>query len=344
MNIVDDAPIGDANLRPEIALSWRRSLMSGLDPGSAVDRPTVAEVDRRSRLLVAATPVLDQIAGELAGTTFCVVLADRDAWIVDRRFGEARLESSMDGAGVVPGCQFLEQRTGTNSIATAFELRRGISVLGEEHFIESFKKFSCYGHPILNPVTRRLEGVLDITCPAEHASPLPAPYLVRAARDIEARLLEGAHEAERRPLAAYQAAASRQARPVLMLGGDVVLANAAAMELLEAADQAVLRGIALDSPPGRRMERSLRLASGQPVGVTFERIPGAGGVLFEFRAGSSHSPHAKPPPHSTRRPGTTPGDRWCVHSIVCVRAVHCQTGEKRAAPRQWRSSTPSTVR
>jgi hypothetical protein len=129
-----------------------------------------------------------------------------------------------------------------------------------------------------------------------------------------------------------------------MLGGDVVLANAAAMELLEAADQAVLRGIALDSPPGRRMERSLRLASGQPVGVTFERIPGAGGVLFEFRAGSSHSPRANPPPHSTRRPGTTPGDRWCVHSIVCVRAVHCQTGEKRAPPRQWRSTTPSTVR
>lgn len=131
-------------LRPEIAQSWRRAELFGLSPDSSVDCATVADIDRRSRLVVAAGPVLDQAARELAGTAFSLVLADRDAWIVDRRFGESRFESVLDRVGVVPGKRFTEENTGTNSIATVFELRQGLAVLGHEHFIDSFKDFACY--------------------------------------------------------------------------------------------------------------------------------------------------------------------------------------------------------
>lgn len=96
-------------LRPEIALSWRRAELSGLRPDAALDSLTVADIDRRSRLVVAAEPVLDQATRELADTAFSLVLADRDAWIVDRRFGDTRLESTFDRLGVVPGTKFTRQ-------------------------------------------------------------------------------------------------------------------------------------------------------------------------------------------------------------------------------------------
>lgn len=275
--------IPDRPSRPVIASSWQRAAMSGLDPAAAVDGLSVEEIDRCSRLMVAAGPVLDEMAAELEGTGFCVILADSAARIIDLRFGQRSLRPKMEEVGVAKGRRFLEETTGTNSIATTFEVRHGVAVHGEEHFIESLKKFSCYGHPVLHPVTRRLEGVLDITCLAENENPLLAPFLVRAARQIEERLLAGTREAEQRLLAAFQGVVRRDRnRPVVALAGDVFLANSSAVELLDTADHAVLRGMAVDASVGRSRSLPMRLATGQDVLTSFERI--AHGAVFTFEA------------------------------------------------------------
>ncbi|MFB6638862.1 sigma-54-dependent Fis family transcriptional regulator [Streptomyces chartreusis] len=279
----DDSFITEARLRPEISQSWRRSLLSGLRPDAGVRLEPSVDIDQRGRLQVAATPVLDQLALELADTGFGILLADSRARIVARRFGERRLETAFDRAGIAIGSLFLEETTGTNSIATAFELRRGCTVLGEEHYIESFKGFSCYGHPLISRVTGRLEGVLDISCPAQLANPLLGPFLARAAREIEARLLRGAREAEHRLLTSYQAAAAGGRRAVAAFAEGVVMASATAMELLDPCDHAVLRGMAADLPArDHPVRRKVELSSGRAVSVTFRAVPGTGGVLAEI--------------------------------------------------------------
>ncbi|NBE51860.1 sigma-54-dependent Fis family transcriptional regulator [Streptomyces boluensis] len=268
-------------LREEIALSWRRSQLSGLRPSSPTDRLTWAEIDRGSRLVRAAAPVLDQMAEQLADTPLSVILADRNALIVDRRFGERTVGTALDGIGVVPGIQYLEETTGTNAIATPHELRRGVSVHGDEHFLEALKRFACYGHPIVHPVTKRLQGVLDITARSEDANPLFAPFLVRAVKDIEQRLLDSARESTQLLFAAFQSA-RRRSTPVLVLGEELVLANAAAADLLDATDHAVLRDLAADVVSLGPKSRRLRLCSGTVVQVRAERIVGTGGAAFEL--------------------------------------------------------------
>jgi sigma-54 dependent transcriptional regulator, acetoin dehydrogenase operon transcriptional activator AcoR len=267
--------------RPEIARSWRRAELAGLDPALPIHRLGHQEFDRRSRLLLAATPVLDAIAENLAGTAFSVALADRDARIVARRFGQARLEHHLDALGITPGRRFTEETTGTNAIATVHELRSGVTVHGEEHYVESLRRFSCYGHPIVHPATGRLDGILDITCPAEQATELLKPFLTRGVRDIERMLLEGAREAEHRLMRAFHAASARGRQPVLALAEDVVLANPAAMELLEPADHAALRGLAADLPRAVLAHR-LTLSSGREATVRVEPVPSTGGALFTF--------------------------------------------------------------
>lgn len=269
--------------RPTIALSWQRAAMSGLDPGAPVDNLTVEEVDRRSRLMVAAQPVLDEATEELEGTGFSLILADRSARLVDIRCGIGALRPHLEKVGALPGSRFVEETTGTNSIATTFELRQGVAVRGEEHFIEAFKKFSCYGHPVVHPVTHRVEGVLDITCLSEHDNPLLAPFIVRAARHIADRLLEGSRERDQRMLAAFQDAQLRdRSRPVVALGDDVLLANGPAIELLDMADHAVLRGLAADAPVGRVSSRKLVLATGREVLASIQRTGGNDGALVAF--------------------------------------------------------------
>lgn len=286
--------------RPVIALSWRRAAMSGLDPGTPVDNLAIEDVDRRSRLMVAAEPVLDELADELDGTGFSLILADRSARLVDIRCGTTALRTRMETLGARQGSRFVEETTGTNSIATTFEIRRGVAVRGEEHFVEAFKKLSCYGHPVVHPVTHRVEGVLDITCLSEHENPLLAPFVVRAARQIADRLLEGARERDRRMLEVFQNAQLRdRSRPVVALGEDLLLANAAATELLDMEDHAVLRGLVVDAPAHRVVSRRLVLATGRHVLASVQRLPGSGNALVTFDTVEPHETPAVSPVPAT---------------------------------------------
>ncbi|RKT88799.1 Transcriptional regulator of acetoin/glycerol metabolism [Saccharopolyspora antimicrobica] len=269
--------------RAEIESSWRRASMSGLRPEAALDRLSIGEFDPRSRLLVATTPVLDELTDRLAGTTFCIALADSTGRIVDRRFTDPRTERALDRISAVPGAQFTEENAGTNALGTPLEIMRGVTVHGREHFVEALKVFSCYGHPIRNPVTRRIEGVLDITGVGPEANPLFAPLMQRAVEDIEQRLWEGARQAERRLLQAFQHAAQRRCRALVGFGDELVLTNRAALDLLDPSDHAVLRDIASAAPGSGELARELVLGSGAPVTLRAHKVGGTpDGVLVEL--------------------------------------------------------------
>lgn len=269
--------------RAEIESSWRRASLSGLRPESALDRLSIGEFDPRSRLLVAATPVLDELTIRLAGTTFCIALADSACRIVDRRFTDLRTERALDQISAVPGAQYTEENAGTNALGTPLEIMRGVTVHGREHFVEALKVFSCYGHPIRNPVTRRIEGVLDITGVGPEANPLFAPLLQRAVEDIEQRLWEGARQAEKRLLQAFQNAAQRRCRALVAFGDELVLTNRAALDLLDPSDHAVLRDIASAAPGTGELARDLVLGSGAPVTLRALKVSGTpDSVLVEL--------------------------------------------------------------
>ncbi|TDD30007.1 hypothetical protein E1218_02465 [Kribbella turkmenica] len=271
------------HLRPEIALSWQRSLLCGLTPDEPREPATIPEIDRSSRLLDAARPILEQLADDLSGTDFCLLLANRNACIVDRYSSGPGIARQLDGIGAVVGRPFTEELTGTNSIGTALELRHGVAVNGKEHFIAAMKRFSCYGQPILHPITRRVEAILEITSPVQIAPRLWIPIINRAAKDIEHRLRAGARLAEQRMLAAYEEACGRGRRPVVVLGDNLVLANPAAVDLLHIADHALLREMAAQPGAAPRWEQNILLESGLRSAVTFERIPDSNGAgLFDI--------------------------------------------------------------
>jgi transcriptional regulator of acetoin/glycerol metabolism len=287
-------------LRPEIALSWRRSSLSGLDPATPVAGTDGAEVTRRSRLLDAAAPVLDRLAGELAGTGFCLMLADRDATLVDLRPGTRRVGASVEAIGAEVGRRFTEDTSGTNSIATSHELRAGVAVHGQEHYLEALKPFSCYGRPLLQPATRRTAGVLDITCLAADDSALLGPYLHQAVHEIEARLLETAGITERRALAAFQAAAAGASHAVLVLHDDVVLADTRAAALVCPADHATLRRIGERLGPQSEATCTVELVNGvAPVRVRrVEGVPSA--LVIEIGAADGAASGCLPTTFSQR--------------------------------------------
>src|ERR1700744_5051391 len=265
-----------------IADSWQRSRLSGLSPWSTFDALKTDDYDSSSRLLRAAGPVLDRMAAALNGSDYCVMLADCDARIVATRWGCARGRRIIELLGEeVQGTIFREETTGTNSIATTYELRRAVAVHRDEHFLAQLHGLSCYGHPIIDPHTRRLEGVLNITCLAGEQNPLLAPYVARAAAEIEQRLLEDRSPNERALLAALQRElrAGRD-RPTLAIGRDILVANAAAIELLDAPDHALIRDIAASCTGETTQAARVTLSKNRGADITCRTLtPTAGAVL-----------------------------------------------------------------
>ncbi|MFJ4653415.1 sigma-54-dependent Fis family transcriptional regulator [Nocardia sp. NPDC088792] len=280
---------GQPALRPVIAASWRRAELAGLDPGTQLSTACLDTVDPDSRLMWAAVPILDEIGAALEGTDFVTVLADRDSRLLGLRSGTPSTRTRLERLGLVAGRHLHEDAIGTNSLATAAEVGAGVLVQGAEHFIDELKQFSCYGHPIFHPTTHRLEGVLDITCTTADSGALLVPFVVSAVRRIEERLLAGSRWNEQQLLGAFHATVLRdRAAPVAAIGRDVFLANDAAVDLLDAADHAVLRGIAADLPLDRSWLR-LTLSSGRAVRISVRRV--ADGALLIFR-GEDEAPTA----------------------------------------------------
>ena len=226
-------------VRPEIARSWMRSRQSGVRPDGdpATSR---AEFDPERRLLRLAQPALDRLADEVADADVTVILTDPRGLVLDRRAGSAALRRGLDRVHLAPGHLYSEETVGTNGIGTAAEDRRSAWVVGSEHYAEWLRWLSCAGTPIRNPITGRIEGVLDLTCRLKDTNPLMVPFVKEGVREIERLLYEDASWRDRDLLDRFESVARRSRRPVVALNGRTVIANAAAARLLEPADHALL--------------------------------------------------------------------------------------------------------
>lgn len=255
-----------ASLRRPIADSWRRAELAGLTPATAFDGLRYDAVDTTSALLVAAAPVLDNLNERLTGTGFTTLLVDRDGRVARRWSSDERAGRAFDSLGVAAGASLLEDRIGTNAPGTVLETRASIMVNADEHFAEPLRAVSCFGQPIVHPVTRRIEGVLDVSALMAAVNPLVPPLVAGVVAEIEQRLLDGSRVSERRLLGAFQAVAHRR-RPVVALHGDTLICNQAATDLLSATDIALLRILAADLPSTGAPRLPLTLESGERVEV-----------------------------------------------------------------------------
>ncbi|QYB00927.1 hypothetical protein I1A62_26985 [Rhodococcus sp. USK10] len=107
--------------------------------------------------------------------------------------------------------------------------------------------------------------------------------MIRSARQIGERLLEESRQAEQRIFRSFQGATARaRTRPVIAIGDDILLANTAAVQILEPADHALLRALAVEAPMGREANCNIRLSTGQCLSASVLRIAGSGVALFTF--------------------------------------------------------------
>lgn len=224
---------------PNVLNSWRRSRDLHVHP-DRVELPYLREPDTDTPLTHAAAPVLRRIADDLSEQAVSVVLTSADGLVLDRIAPDSKIEKMLDDVRLARGYSYAEQFAGTNGIGTTLETGQPSFIKGSEHYVGTLGRLACAGSPIREPVTRRILGVIDLTCWAKQADPLLFVLAKSAGSQIEDRIRAMNNETETALLDAYLKQSRRYPAGVLAIGGDVVLMNPYLRQALDAADQTAL--------------------------------------------------------------------------------------------------------
>jgi hypothetical protein len=150
-------------------------LRDGTAVGGRADGPDLRCLPGPRRLRRAAAlrgQALDRFAQQLAGTRVGLVLADADGRVVGRWAPDSSALRTLARVSIEEGYVLAEDLAGTNRIGTALEVLAPVTMFGAEHHAEPLQNLVCAGVPIRHPLTRRIEGVLDLACPADDANGL----------------------------------------------------------------------------------------------------------------------------------------------------------------------------
>lgn len=264
---------GAAGVPEVVAASWERSQAAGVD----FARPQAdfsEEFDPRSLLVRCATPVLAQLTTETVDLPLVIALTDGRARLLHRIDSSPTVGRLLDRVDFAPGFDYSESSMGTNGVGTVFEAGQSISVVGPEHFTENLQSFACAGAPIIDPITGRVAGVLDISSLAQTWSPIMHTLARSAAKDISRNLLMDRNQAQQALFETYLRVEAKHSRQCVFAFGDsVFIANASAQSLFDGEEQRTLREHATFLMGHRdRAVGTLELPSGRMVSIRGTRI------------------------------------------------------------------------
>ena len=179
--------------RALVERSWSRVLASGLDPGRANARDPVRfdEVERLRRESPLAT-VIDDLLRLADG--FLLVVTDADGVILWRA-GPVALRRRADVLGFGEGANWTETAVGTNAIGTALVEAAPVQLFSAEHFEQAQHAWYCTAHPVHDPRTGELLGIVDVSGPALTLHPAIEALVAMGVRLAEAQLWR--HHADR---------------------------------------------------------------------------------------------------------------------------------------------------
>lgn len=219
-----------------VVASWQRSASSGVQP-SRVESPFFADLDVESRLVRCAEPVIDQLASQMADIPMCIALTDNNARLLARKDGSRSFGRVTDRVHFAQGFGYAEGEVGTNGVGTVLESGHSVHIVGAEHYVDSLQAFACAGAPVRDPFTGRTEGVLDISCFAEHSSPILHSLVRDGAAKIEQNLVTDRNQSQQALFDLYCRVDARSRAAVIAVGPSVTMANTPMQALLASHDR-----------------------------------------------------------------------------------------------------------
>jgi transcriptional regulator of acetoin/glycerol metabolism len=229
---------GDA-AQPEVRAlvrdSWHRSQVAGVQPELgraplALDEEALAQTRVTTDWLGVVHEVTRQLPPDFQTQHQLLGLFDASGRMLGSE-GDSRTRDAMAEINFAPGALWLESATGTNGPGTAIASDRPVHIIGAEHYCEAWQPWHCAAAPIHDPLTGQVAGVVDLSGPAEKATPHALHLALALALAAEQALAARELEHRCRLLRAFSECSGRYPGEVVIVAdrtGRVLAASSAA--------------------------------------------------------------------------------------------------------------------
>jgi hypothetical protein len=196
--MVADPQAGDSRdryrgVREPIAASWRRSILAGVDPSARAAPieadPSGARERWNEHPLAAAAPrLLEELGPAAEHAGHLIAITDAEGLLLWVEGASALREHAAENINLREGSRWSERVAGTNALGTALAENHAVQVFASEHFAEGGHSWSCAAAPVIDPVSGRTLGAVDLTGPIESAHPYSLVLAMTAAKTLEVEL------------------------------------------------------------------------------------------------------------------------------------------------------------
>ena len=186
------------HLSGRLVASWQRSQDYGVSL-DGVEPLFTGTVDQESLFFECGRQVLADLHATLAGEPVSLMLTDAEGLVLNRVSGDAALLRALDRVHLAPGFAYAERTVGTNGLGLAIADRVPTVVRAEEHYALSLCGYTCAAVPVLDPLTGRLEGAVNLTTWSDQSSDLLLALAQSAASTTSALMLARAGGHRPRP-------------------------------------------------------------------------------------------------------------------------------------------------
>ncbi|WP_148613380.1 GAF domain-containing protein [Nocardioides rubriscoriae] len=157
---VHDAPV--AAIPSRLLASWQRSEDYGVSL-EEIQPVFTGTLDDESLFFQCGKEVLADLHRTLASEPVSLMLTDADGLVLNRMSGDTSLLRALDAVHLAPGFSYSEREAGTNGLGLALADRAPSLVRAEQHYALSLCTYTCAAAPVLDPLTGRLEGAVNLT-------------------------------------------------------------------------------------------------------------------------------------------------------------------------------------
>jgi len=181
----------DSTVRKEISESWIRCKDLNIDPlsGKGQKLPTIdidEKLKQNSELINVAKPIMENMYKVVAGSSFSILLTDKDGFILDV-IGDENIMKKADALNFIKGTLWSEEAVGTNAIGTSIYLDKPLQTMGPEHYCIKHHSWSCSATTIHNE-NGEIIGCLNMSGSYTGAHPHTLGMVLTGAYSIENQL------------------------------------------------------------------------------------------------------------------------------------------------------------
>lgn len=184
------SPLHAEQLGQSIASSWQRSSSAEIPKNRLAAPLTDIKKTTSSLTLAYALHHCAQDLKHIAEQSSMVLAVGDIGSTIIWTASSPQMQSAAESVHFIEGGQWREELVGTNALALSLKTQQSSCVFSSEHYMSSIHDWVCYAAPIIDPYSKQVLGVIDLSTTWQKHNSLALLAAERCATIIQSALQE----------------------------------------------------------------------------------------------------------------------------------------------------------